>query len=326
MRTDRLRAYILTSLLGPDQQLMTLILSACRSGKTFTLTGSESEPGIIPRAIEVRLLAVERVLVSSLASDSRTHPLQDVFAFIRRHSGKEFLLRASYLEIYNEVIKDLLAPATRSVEIRGAGGNDVTLHPVREEVVTNPAHVREILARGEVNRRTAATDWNERSSRSHSVFRCVASSRLDSRLETDACRPSLAPGRAGSSSRAETRSSAARPQPGARTRARSAARPTASARARRPGRAPSCVLRSPAGPRLPPRETLDADLDPCRAEPHRPGRLREGDVGQAAVGRGQVHQHESARAQAGRLDHRQERAQEGEVRLDHRCSDPNAHS
>lgn len=102
---------------------------------------------------------------------------QDVFSYIRRNSGKEFLLRASYLEIYNEVIKDLLAPATKSVEIRGAGGNEVTLHPVREEVVTNPAHVREILTRGDVNRRTAATDWNERSSRSHSIFRCVLQSR-----------------------------------------------------------------------------------------------------------------------------------------------------
>lgn len=98
-----------------------------------------------------------------------------MFAYIGREmkNGKEFLLRASYLEIYNEVIKDLLAPETKSVDIRGAGGNEITLHPVREEVVTQPVHVREILKRGEANRRTAATDWNERSSRSHSVFRCV---------------------------------------------------------------------------------------------------------------------------------------------------------
>ncbi|KAL7417969.1 P-loop containing nucleoside triphosphate hydrolase protein [Mrakia frigida] len=123
------------------------------SGKTFTLTGSKSEPGVIPRAIE------------------------DVFSFIKKNNKREFLLRASYLEIYNEVIKDLLNPATASVEIRGSSSNDITLHPVREEVVTNPAQVREILARGEASRRTAVTDWNERSSRSHSVFRLVIESR-----------------------------------------------------------------------------------------------------------------------------------------------------
>lgn len=67
--------------------------------------------------------------------------------------------------------EDLLNPATASVEIRGSTNNDITLHPVREEVVTNPAQVKEILARGEASRRTAVTDWNERSSRSHSVFR-----------------------------------------------------------------------------------------------------------------------------------------------------------
>ncbi|CDZ98549.1 Kinesin-like protein [Phaffia rhodozyma] len=123
------------------------------SGKTFTLTGNKSEPGVIPRAIE------------------------DVFSYIKRNNKREFLLRASYLEIYNEVIKDLLCPETTSVEIRGSSSSDVTLHPVREEVVTNPLHVREILSRGESSRSVGQTDWNERSSRSHSVFRLVIESR-----------------------------------------------------------------------------------------------------------------------------------------------------
>lgn len=56
------------------------------SGKTFTLTGTASNPGIIPQAVK------------------------DVFAYIRSHPSKDFLLRASFIEIYNEQIKDLLAP------------------------------------------------------------------------------------------------------------------------------------------------------------------------------------------------------------------------
>ncbi|TFY63510.1 hypothetical protein EVJ58_g3221 [Rhodofomes roseus] len=126
------------------------------SGKTFTLTGDEDQPGIIPRA------------------------MKDIFAYIRRTPTREYLLRCSYLEIYNETIHDLLAPPSSSVsqpvQIQGTG-NNVILTPLREEVVTSLKSVREVLQRGEGNRRTASTDWNERSSRSHSVFRVVIESR-----------------------------------------------------------------------------------------------------------------------------------------------------
>ncbi|KAJ7505309.1 kinesin-domain-containing protein [Mycena galericulata] len=127
------------------------------SGKTYTLSGTAEEPGIIPRA------------------------LRDVFAFIRATPAREYLLRCSYLEIYNETIHDLLAPGAgpaKGVEIQGGGaGGEVILSGLREEVVTSLASVREVLRRGEGNRRTASTDWNERSSRSHSVFRVVCESR-----------------------------------------------------------------------------------------------------------------------------------------------------
>ncbi|KAG1901392.1 P-loop containing nucleoside triphosphate hydrolase protein [Suillus fuscotomentosus] len=123
------------------------------SGKTFTLSGTEDQPGIIPCA------------------------MKDVFGYIRRTPTREYLLRCSYLEIYNETIYDLLAPpsmsAAQPVQIQGSG----ILVPLREEVVTSLKSVKEVLERGERNRRTASTDWNERSSRSHSVFRLVVESR-----------------------------------------------------------------------------------------------------------------------------------------------------
>lgn len=107
--------------------------------------------------------------------------MKDVFAFIRRTPTREYLLRCSYLEIYNETIHDLLAPpsaaASAPVQIQGGSGGDIILAPLREEVVTSLKSVKEVLKRGEGNRRTACTDWNERSSRSHSVFRMVIESR-----------------------------------------------------------------------------------------------------------------------------------------------------
>ncbi|KJA20164.1 hypothetical protein HYPSUDRAFT_142672 [Hypholoma sublateritium FD-334 SS-4] len=127
------------------------------SGKTFTLSGDDAEPGIIPRA------------------------MRDVFGFIKGTPKREYLLRCSYLEIYNETIIDLLAPPMMAkatpVQIQGGAGGDVVLAPLREEVVTSLKGVKEVMKRGEGNRRTACTDWNERSSRSHSVFRLVIESR-----------------------------------------------------------------------------------------------------------------------------------------------------
>ncbi|KAG8736522.1 Kinesin-like protein kip2 [Ceratobasidium sp. 414] len=124
------------------------------SGKTFTLSGSEEQPGIIPRA------------------------MRDVFGYIKKHPDREFLLRASYMEIYNEQIHDLLAPPTNAtpVSLQGAGDN-VYLVGAREEPITSFKSVKDVLERGDAGRRTASTDWNERSSRSHSVFRLVIESR-----------------------------------------------------------------------------------------------------------------------------------------------------
>ena len=106
--------------------------------------------------------------------------MKDIFGYIKRTPTREYLLRCSYLEIYNETIHDLLAPpsmsAAQPVQIHGTGSN-LVLAPLREEVVTSLKGVKEVLERGEGNRRTASTDWNERSSRSHSVFRVVIESR-----------------------------------------------------------------------------------------------------------------------------------------------------
>ncbi|SCV74765.1 BQ2448_7794 [Microbotryum intermedium] len=127
------------------------------SGKTFTLSGNAANPGIIPQAVS------------------------DIFAYIRDvsliHPNQEFLLRASYLEIYNETLKDLLAPETGPLKVRQDEKKRFFVHPLREEVVTGEAQVAALLRRGEKNRHTGQTDFNERSSRSHSVFQMTIESR-----------------------------------------------------------------------------------------------------------------------------------------------------
>ncbi|KAI0240748.1 Kinesin-like protein kip2 [Massospora cicadina] len=104
------------------------------SGKTYvsgssvlkTMTGTEDEPGIIPQAVD------------------------DVFKCIKRAgNAKEFLLRISYFEIYNETIKDLLATEPADLKIHEDKYRGVFVAPLKEEIVTNPKQVMRILDRGE---------------------------------------------------------------------------------------------------------------------------------------------------------------------------------
>ena len=124
------------------------------SGKTFTLTGSPSNPGIIPLSIA------------------------DLFAQIRSTPDREFLLRASYLELYNESILDLLSPGvSRELSLsEGKKKGEVVVNGLTECAVRTEEEVRRLLRMGEDRRKVGGTDWNQRSSRSHCVFRIVSPS------------------------------------------------------------------------------------------------------------------------------------------------------
>ncbi|ORY98051.1 P-loop containing nucleoside triphosphate hydrolase protein [Syncephalastrum racemosum] len=120
------------------------------SGKTY---GNESEPGVIPRAVD------------------------DVFSYIRQTQTKEFVLRVSYLEIYNETIRDLLAPENDTLKIHEDKRRGIYVSPLTEEVVTSPVDVLSVIQKGEANRHISTTNYNLHSSRSHTIFQLVIESR-----------------------------------------------------------------------------------------------------------------------------------------------------
>lgn len=132
------------------------------TGKTFSMQGTASSPGVIPLAIT------------------------DIFSYIRETPHREFLLRVSYLEIYNEKIHDLLSPPQgngiggvqpEEIKLREDSKRGVYATPLKEEIVQSPTQLLRVIARGDNARRTAGTQFNARSSRSHAVVQIVVESR-----------------------------------------------------------------------------------------------------------------------------------------------------
>ncbi|GAB2291768.1 Kinesin-like protein KIN-7D, mitochondrial [Dionaea muscipula] len=115
------------------------------SGKTHTMHGDQNSPGIIPLAIK------------------------DVFSIIQDTPGREFLLRVSYLEIYNEVINDLLDPTGQNLRVR-EDAQGTYVEGIKEEVVLSPGHVLSFIAAGEEHRHVGSNNFNLLSSRSHTIF------------------------------------------------------------------------------------------------------------------------------------------------------------
>ncbi|KAK1563718.1 hypothetical protein Q3G72_031699 [Acer saccharum] len=118
------------------------------SGKTHTMHGDQRSPGIIPLAVK------------------------DAFSIIQETPNREFLLRVSYLEIYNEVVNDLLNPAGQNLRVR-EDSQGTFVEGVKEEVVLSPAHALSLIAAGEEHRHVGSTNFNLLSSRSHTIFTLV---------------------------------------------------------------------------------------------------------------------------------------------------------
>ncbi|AEE75137.1 P-loop containing nucleoside triphosphate hydrolases superfamily protein [Arabidopsis thaliana] len=115
------------------------------SGKTHTMHGDQRSPGIIPLAVK------------------------DAFSIIQETPNREFLLRISYMEIYNEVVNDLLNPAGHNLRIR-EDKQGTFVEGIKEEVVLSPAHALSLIAAGEEQRHVGSTNFNLLSSRSHTIF------------------------------------------------------------------------------------------------------------------------------------------------------------
>ena len=146
------------------------------SGKSYTMMGSPTQPGLIPRTCEDLFQRIE----------SSTSP----------HIS--YAVRVSYFEVYNEHVRDLLAPSRpsnsghpyylkiREHPVEGPYVKDLTDLPVK-----NYQELLRCMRLGDASRTTASTKMNDTSSRSHAVF-TIMLKQIHHDLSTDSTTERLA--------------------------------------------------------------------------------------------------------------------------------------
>ncbi|KAM6464130.1 kinesin-like protein KIF16B isoform 3-T3 [Liasis olivaceus] len=122
------------------------------SGKSYTMMGNAGESGLIPRICEGLFNRI----------NEKT-----------RWNEASFRTEVSYLEIYNERVRDLLrrkSSKTNNLRIREHPKEGPYVEDLSKHLVQNYSDVEELMEGGNINRTTAATGMNDVSSRSHAIF------------------------------------------------------------------------------------------------------------------------------------------------------------
>ena len=120
------------------------------TGKTFTMEGvrnDETLKGVIPRSFD------------------------HIFTHISRTQDEQYLVRASYLEIYQEEIRDLLSKdQAKRLQLKERGDTGVQVKDLLSFVVKSVTEIEHVMNVGNQNRSVRATNMNDHSSRSHAIF------------------------------------------------------------------------------------------------------------------------------------------------------------
>uniref|UniRef100_A0A8C5YP48 Kinesin-like protein KIF16B n=1 Tax=Marmota marmota marmota TaxID=9994 RepID=A0A8C5YP48_MARMA len=122
------------------------------SGKSYTMMGNSGDLGLIPRICEGLFSRINETT---------------------RWDEASFRTEVSYLEIYNERVRDLLrrkSSKTFNLRVREHPKEGPYVEDLSKHLVQNYGDVEELMDAGNINRTTAATGMNDVSSRSHAIF------------------------------------------------------------------------------------------------------------------------------------------------------------
>ena len=99
---------------------------------------------------------------------------EHIFDHIALNSSHDkYLVRASYFEIYNEEIRDLLSNKSQGLELKETADSGVYVKDLKSIVVKSVQEIEDVLKKGSKKRSVGSTLMNAGSSRSHSIFSIV---------------------------------------------------------------------------------------------------------------------------------------------------------
>ncbi|XP_023639145.1 kinesin-like protein KIN-7H isoform X2 [Capsella rubella] len=102
--------------------------------------------------------------------------LVDIYDYIGKHKEREFILKFSAMEIYNESVRDLLSTDTSPLRLLDDPEKGTVVEKLTEETLLDWNHFKELLSVCEAQRQIGETALNEVSSRSHQILRLTVES------------------------------------------------------------------------------------------------------------------------------------------------------
>ncbi|EEF52669.1 ATP binding protein, putative [Ricinus communis] len=139
-------------------------------------------------AKEIALAAVSGINSSIFAygqtSSGKTYTMDgvteyavaDIYEYMNKHKEREFVLKFSAMEIYNEAVRDLLSSDSTPLRVLDDPEKGTVVERLIEETLIDWNHLQELLTICEAQRQIGETSMNENSSRSHQVIRLTIES------------------------------------------------------------------------------------------------------------------------------------------------------
>ncbi|CAN6245316.1 unnamed protein product [Urochloa humidicola] len=104
------------------------------------------------------------------------YTVADIYDYISKHEERAFVLKFSAIEIYNEVVRDLLSAENTPLRLWDDAEKGTYVENLTEVVLRDWNHLKGLISVCEAQRRTGETFLNEKSSRSHQILRLTVES------------------------------------------------------------------------------------------------------------------------------------------------------
>uniref|UniRef100_A0ACD5WC02 Uncharacterized protein n=1 Tax=Avena sativa TaxID=4498 RepID=A0ACD5WC02_AVESA len=104
--------------------------------------------------------------------------VSDIYRHMENNTEREFVIKISAMEIYNEIVKDLLQPDSGPLRLLDDPEKGPIVEKLDEQIAKDREHLRHFIGICEEQRQVGETALNDTSSRSHQIIRLTVESRL----------------------------------------------------------------------------------------------------------------------------------------------------